>query len=49
MLGEAEAAGDPLPIVDALIGATASIHGCVVVTRNVADFERTSVDVKNPW
>lgn len=49
MLGEAEAAGSSLPVVDALIGATASVHGCVVVTRNVADFERTGVDVENPW
>jgi predicted nucleic acid-binding protein len=49
MLGEAEAAGNPLPVIDALIGATASVHGCVVVTRNAADFERIGVDVKNPW
>ena len=49
ILGEAEAQGSPLPVVDALIGATASVHGCVVVTRNVADFERTGVEVENPW
>ncbi len=49
MLGETEAAGSSLPVVDALIGATASVHGCVLVTRNVADFERTGVDVENPW
>jgi toxin FitB len=49
MLGEAEAKGSPIPVVDALIGATASVHGCVVVTRNVADFERTGIDVENPW
>ena len=49
MLGEAEAKGSPLPVVDALISATASVHGCVVVTRNVADFERTGIAVENPW
>ena len=49
MLGEAEAGGTPLPVVDALIGATAKVHECTVVTRNVADLERTGVDVINPW
>ena len=34
---------------DALIAATALVHGLTVATRNVADFERTGVDVLNPW
>lgn len=34
---------------DALIAATALVHGLTVVTRNVADFERTRVGVVNPW
>ena len=34
---------------DALIAATALVHGLTVVTRNVADFERTGVRVINPW
>jgi predicted nucleic acid-binding protein len=34
---------------DALIAATALVHGLTVVTRNVADFERTGVAVINPW
>lgn len=34
---------------DALIAATALIHGMTVVTRNVADFEPTGVAVLNPW
>jgi toxin FitB len=34
---------------DALIAATALVHGLTVVTRNVADFERTGVGVVNPW
>ncbi|HSN57299.1 MAG TPA: type II toxin-antitoxin system VapC family toxin [Candidatus Sulfomarinibacteraceae bacterium] len=49
MLGEAEAGGVPLPVIDALIGATAKVHGCAVVTRNVADLERTGAHVVNPW
>lgn len=34
---------------DALIAATALVHGLTVATRNVADFERTGVVVLNPW
>jgi predicted nucleic acid-binding protein len=34
---------------DALIAATAIVHGMTVVTRNVADFAPTGVPVLNPW
>jgi len=34
---------------DALIAATALVHGMTVVTRNVADFEPTGVILVNPW
>lgn len=34
---------------DALIAATALVHGMTVVTRNVADFQPTGVTVVNPW
>jgi len=34
---------------DALIAATALVHGMAVVTRNVADFKPTGVTVVNPW
>lgn len=34
---------------DALIAATALVHGLIVVTRNVADFERIGVALLNPW
>ncbi len=34
---------------DALIAATALVHGMTVVTRNVADFTPTGVAVFNPW
>jgi predicted nucleic acid-binding protein len=40
---------DPRPERDALIAATALIHGMTVVTRNVDDFEPTGVAVLNPW
>ncbi len=34
---------------DALIAATALVHGLTVVTRNVSDFKSSGVDVINPW
>jgi predicted nucleic acid-binding protein len=34
---------------DALIAATALVHGMTVVTRNVADFKFTGVNIVNPW
>jgi predicted nucleic acid-binding protein len=40
---------DPRPESDALIAATALVHGLIVVTRNVSDFESTGVRVINPW
>ena len=40
---------DPCSDRDALIAATALVHGMTVVTRNVADFQFTGVPVLNPW
>ena len=40
---------DPRPVRDALIAATALVHGMTVVTRNAADFEPTGVLILNPW
>jgi predicted nucleic acid-binding protein len=34
---------------DALIAATALVHGMTVVTRNAADFEPTGVTILDPW
>lgn len=34
---------------DALIAATALVHGMKVVTRNIADFKPTKVPTYNPW
>ena len=40
---------DPLPVVDALLAATALEHGLTLVTRNVEDVKRTGVQILNPF
>jgi len=40
---------DPRPVRDALIAATALVHGMTVATRNVGDFSPTGVPIVNPW
>ncbi len=40
---------DPRSDRDALIAATALVHGMSVVTRNVADFDKTGVEILNPY
>lgn len=40
---------DPRSERDALIAATALVHGFTVVTRNMADFAATGVALLNPW
>ena len=40
---------NPRPDHDALIAATALVHGMTVVTRNVSHFQPMGVAVVNPW
>ena len=40
---------DPRAERDALIAATALVHGMTVVTRNIGDFQPTGVPLLNPW
>jgi toxin FitB len=39
----------PLPVVDGLLAATAKVNDWTLVTRNVADVERTGVRLLNPF
>lgn len=43
------ATGRCLPVIDALLAATALHHGLTLVTRNVKDFEGLGVELVNPW
>ena len=42
-------AGRTLPVVDAMLAATALQHDLTLVTRNVKDFESLGVPLVNPW
>lgn len=44
-----EAVGRPIPVVDALLGATGIVHGHTVVTRNTSDIARSGARVLDPW
>jgi predicted nucleic acid-binding protein len=41
--------GRSLSVADALIGASALVHGLRVATRNEWDFKDFGLDVVNPW
>lgn len=40
---------DPCPDRDAILAATALVHGMTMVTRNTDDFSSTGVEIFNPW
>ena len=49
LAGEATVRREPLPVIDALLAATALHHDMTLVTRNTKDAARTRVSVFNPW
>ena len=49
LVGESEAKGRPLPVIDSLLAATSLQHDLILVTRNTADFERCGTRCFNPW
>jgi toxin FitB len=49
LAGLAKTRGTPVPIVDALLAATALEHNLTLVTRNAADVSATGATVFNPW
>jgi predicted nucleic acid-binding protein len=41
--------GQPVPLLDGMIAATALTHGLTVATRNVLDFRKTGVRLVDPF
>jgi predicted nucleic acid-binding protein len=39
----------PLPVIDALLAATALEHGLTLATRNTKDFEGIGLTIVNPY
>lgn len=44
-----KASGTPVPVIDAMIAATAVQYNLAVVTRNQSDFARIGIEIVNPW
>ena len=42
-------APDPVPIIDGLLAATASVKNWTLVTRNLTDVKRSGIHVLNPF
>jgi predicted nucleic acid-binding protein len=49
LLARAERRGAALPVIDALLAATAIVHGLTVVTRNTSHIARAEAPVLDPW
>jgi predicted nucleic acid-binding protein len=49
LLARTETAGTTIHGTDALIAATALTHQLQIVTRNVAHFQPTGIDILSPW
>lgn len=47
--GDIQAKAGPLPVLDALIGATAIVNRLTVVTRHTTHIGRTGARVHDPW
>jgi toxin FitB len=49
LTAKAQSFGRPIGSLDGFIGATAQVHGLLLVTRNVADFVFLDRPPLNPW
>ncbi len=49
MTARAHRRGQPLPMADGMIAATALRHGLQIMTRNTAELEATGALLVNPW
>lgn len=49
LIARLESDGYTMPAVDSLIAATAITYELVLITRNIGDFERSGIEIINPW
>jgi len=49
ILAEAEKKGEKMPVIDAMIAASAIINDLTVATRNIGDYKNCEVAVINLW
>ncbi len=49
LTGDLKRKGKPMPIIDAIIAATALQNNLTLVSRNVSDFKNLEIAVLNPW
>ncbi len=49
ILGDSEKKGKTIPVVDALIAATAITNGLTLVTRNTSDMTASGAVLFDPW
>lgn len=49
LIAELRRTGRAMSVKDSLIAATALVHGLVVATRDRTAFEKTGVDLVDPW
>lgn len=49
LMARSESVGRPIEARDALIAATAEVHGLTLVTRNTSDFEPSLKAIISPW
>ncbi len=49
MIAELEKKGIVRPALDSLLEATALEHDLILVTRNIRNFQQSSVTILNPW
>ncbi len=49
IMAQAQVTGMTLPVLDALLAATALHHNLTVVTRNITDFAVAGLSIINPW
>lgn len=49
LVARSESIGHPIEPRDAFIAATAEVHGLILVTRNVSDFQPTVKSILTPW